>query len=319
MVNRKEMNRSLRIFTALALIILLFGCHGSGGEPSGEEVIINVGGRTVTVASFEARVKRTLGDGGHNQDSNGQGLERAAIRRDVAAELIEEELILGEAARLGIVVEAGELRAESARIREEAVGEGFEKGLTKAYGSMKGWLDELNRRLLIEKTIALVLDEAVEVKKADAKKYYEKNIKDYDTPLKVHARMIVLSTEDEAEKVRAGLTKENFSDTAKKVSLSPEADKGGDLGFFAKGEMPEEFEKAVFSLKPGEISETVKTDYGYHIFLLEAKKSGKRLTFAEASDEIYESMRHQLREARFEQWINSLKKNTHIEVREEFL
>ncbi|MFQ5480920.1 MAG: peptidylprolyl isomerase [Thermodesulfobacteriota bacterium] len=311
--NRAKFNRGLRIFAAMALIIFLFGCGGGSGEPSAEEVIINVGGRTVTYADFTARVKRRLAGAG------GEGVDEAYVRRDTAAEMIEEELILGEAARLGIRLAAGEVSAEGVRIREEAAGEGFNEGIIKAFGNMQGWFDELGRRLLIEKTITVIVDEGLEIKKGEARKYYKEHIKDYDTPQKVRARMIVLSTEDEAEKVREGLTKENFAERARKVSLSPEAAKGGDLGFFARGEMPEEFEKAVFSLKPGEISGTIKTEYGYHIFLLEAKKNGKHLTFTEARKDINETLRRRQRETRFEKWIDSLKKNTQIEVREEFL
>ncbi len=318
-LNKAGSSRGLVAFTALALILLLSGCGGPGGAPSPEEVIINVGGRTVTYAFFQARVRRTIAGGESDATLAGQGVDEAAIRKDVAAEIIEEELILGEAARLGITLPPAELRAEGARIREEADGEGFEEGLIKAYGTMEGWFDELGRRLLIEKTITAVVDEGVEIKKDAALKYYRAHLKDYETGQKVHARMIVLSTEEEAEKVRKGLTKDNFADRARKVSLSPEAPEGGDLGYFARGEMPEEFEKAVFPLKPGEISETVKTEYGYHIFLLVGRTGGKRLTFKEARKDIYKTLRRRGREASFEQWINSLKKNTQIEVREEFL
>jgi len=303
------MKKTLRLFMGLSLILLVFGCNGSTDGPSGEEVIINVGGRTVSLARFNERVKRST-----------QGaLKGSALRRDAALDMIEEELVLGEADRLGITINERELRAEVARLKKEAGPEGFFESIRAAYGSVDSWREELKRRLLIEKTIARVLEGEVSIKKADALRYYKSHKKDYDKPERVRARMIVVSSEEEARKVRKGLTKENFAKIAKEVSLGPEAKEGGDLGFFARHEMPEEFEKAVFGLKPGQISAIVKTEYGYHILLLVSKQGARRLSFKEARDDINDKLRRIGREARLEQWINSLKKKTVIEVREEFL
>ncbi len=308
------MKKVLRLFMTFSLVLLIFGCEGSTGGPSGEEVIINVGGRTVTLARFNERVKRSF-----------QGaVEGSAVRKDVAADMIEEELVLGEAARLGITIDNDELRAEEARLREEAQpdgqgGAGFFEGIRAAYGSVEGWREELKKRLIIEKTMARVIGGEVKIKKDEALKFYRRHKKDYDLPEKVRARMIVVSTEEEAQRVRKGLTKKNFAETARKVSLSPEAKKGGDLGFFARGEMPEEFEKAVFGLKPGEISSIVKTEYGYHILLLVSRKRARRLAFKEARGDINDRLMRMERERRFRAWMASLKKKTVIEVREEFL
>lgn len=303
------MKKTLRLFLGLSLVLLVFGCKGSMNGASGEEVIINVGGRTVSLARFNERVKRSF-----------QGaVKGSALRRDAALDMIEEELVLGEADRLGITINDEELRAEEARLKEEAEPEGFFDAVRAAYGSVDSWREALTRRLLIEKTTARVLEGEVLIKKAEALKYYKSHKKDYALPERVRARMIVVSSEEEAQKVRKGLTKENFAETATKVSLGPEAKKGGDLGFFARGEMPEEFEKAVFGLKSGEISSIVKTEYGYHILLLEARKGARSLAFKEARDDINDKLRRADREARLERWIKSLKKKTVIEVREEFL
>jgi len=297
------------------LAVLIFGCNGAVDGPSGDEVIINVGGRAITLRRFNERVKRSFpgADAG------------IALRKAVAADMIEEELVLGEADRLGITIDGDELKKEEARLREEAGsggkggGEGFFEDIRLAYGSVGAWREALKRRLIIQKAMEMVTGGEVRIKKGEAMKFYRGHKKDYSEPEKVRARMIVVSTEEEAEKVRKGLTKKNFAEVAKKVSLGPEAKNGGDLGLFARGEMPEEFEKAVFSLKPGEISSIVKTEYGYHILLLESKKHTRHIGFKEARDDINDKLRRLKRERRFHIWMNSLKKKTVIEVREEFL
>jgi len=309
------MKKTLRIFMGFTLLFLIFGCKGSSDGPSGDEVIINVGGRAITLSRFNERVKRSF-----------PGAEAGtALRKDVAADMIEEELVLAEAGRLGITIDGDELKKEEARLKEDADpggkggGEGFFEDIRLAYGSVESWREALKRRLLIQKTTERVTGGEVRIKKGEALKFYLSHKKDYDEPERVRARMIVVSTEDEAGKVRKGLTKENFAEVAKKVSLGPEAKNGGDLGFFARGEMPEEFEKAVFNLKPGEISPIIKTEYGYHILLLESKKQARHIGFKEARDDINGKLRRLTRERRFHIWMNALKKKTVIDVREEFL
>ena len=83
---------------------------------------------------------------------------------------------------------------------------------------------------------------------------------------KVKASHILVKTESEARKILDELKKgANFAKLAKQVSECPSKKKGGDLGWFGRGAMVREFEKAAFSLKKGEMSDIVKTQFGYHI------------------------------------------------------
>jgi parvulin-like peptidyl-prolyl isomerase len=85
-------------------------------------------------------------------------------------------------------------------------------------------------------------------------------------PSKVHCAHILVKTEKEANAILEQLKKgEKFSNIAKEVSLCPSGKRGGDLGFFSRGKMVKEFEKAAFALQKGKISPVVKTKYGYHI------------------------------------------------------
>ncbi|MDR0471069.1 MAG: peptidyl-prolyl cis-trans isomerase [Nitrososphaerota archaeon] len=84
--------------------------------------------------------------------------------------------------------------------------------------------------------------------------------------IKVHCCHILVKTLTEATAVKTRLDKgEKFGDTAKQVSLCPSGKKGGDLGTFTRGKMVKEFEKAAFELQKGQISNPIKTTYGYHI------------------------------------------------------
>jgi len=85
-------------------------------------------------------------------------------------------------------------------------------------------------------------------------------------PNKVRCAHILVKTQTEAKAVQDRLAKgESFSAVAQKVSICPSAKKGGDLGQFGRGQMVKEFEIAAFKLQKGEVSEPVKTKFGYHI------------------------------------------------------
>jgi peptidyl-prolyl cis-trans isomerase C len=85
-------------------------------------------------------------------------------------------------------------------------------------------------------------------------------------PDKVHCAHILVKTETEAKNVKARLEKgEKFNAIAACVSLCPSGKKGGDLGSFGRGQMVKEFETAAFKLEKGQVSEPVKTQFGYHI------------------------------------------------------
>ncbi len=115
--------------------------------------------------------------------------------------------------------------------------------------------------------------------------YYNNNIETYQTPEQRHARHILLQATDKdsterhqeqakkAEEVRKlALDGGNFSTLAQQYSEGPTKESGGDLGFFTAGQMVPAFDKAVFSMQPGNISEVIKTQFGYHIILLEEVK-----------------------------------------------
>lgn len=89
----------------------------------------------------------------------------------------------------------------------------------------------------------------------------------------VKASHILVKTEDEAKKLKDEIIKgKDFAQTAKEVSLCPSGQNGGDLGYFTKGQMVKEFEDAAFSMEIGQISNPIKTQFGYHLIYLTDKK-----------------------------------------------
>lgn len=160
---------------------------------------------------------------------------------------------------------------------------------------------------LCEKDIILqYLDEVlfadIKVKDKEIEDYFLKNRKDFEYKPKVIVRQIVLPSEKDAKKVRHRVNAKNFGQVAREVSIAPESEKGGLLGPFVKGSMPSVFDVA-FTMRKGEIRGILKSTYGFHIIMLEEKIPRKRLSLAEAKEQIESLLRKQKEQEEYEKWV----------------
>jgi peptidyl-prolyl cis-trans isomerase C len=122
---------------------------------------------------------------------------------------------------------------------------------------------------------------------AALKKVYEEASKQITDEQEVHARHILVETEDEAKAVAEELKKgADFAELAKKKSKDPGASDGGDLGFFTKDQMVPEFSAVAFALEPGKISDPVKSQFGWHIIKVEEKRSRTAPEFEQVKGQI---------------------------------
>jgi peptidyl-prolyl cis-trans isomerase C len=152
--------------------------------------------------------------------------------------------------------------------------------------------DDFKARLAFARS-RLLMDNllAVEGKAAttdDAmKKVYEDASKQITGEQEVHARHILVETEDEAKAIAGELKKgADFAELAKKKSKDPGASDGGDLGFFTKDQMVPEFSTVAFALEPGKISDPVKSQFGWHIIKVEEKRARKAPEFEQVKAQI---------------------------------
>ena len=119
------------------------------------------------------------------------------------------------------------------------------------------------------------------------KKVYEEASKQIVGEQEVHARHILVETEDEAKKIEDQLKKgADFAELAKKESKDPGASDGGDLGFFTKDQMVPEFSTVAFALEPGKVSDPVKTQFGWHVIKVEEKRTRKAPDFEQVKPQI---------------------------------
>ncbi len=145
--------------------------------------------------------------------------------------------------------------------------------------------DVLFDKLLVEKyTYEFVKN--IEVKEDEIKEYYKLNKREFFQPERIRVSQVLLKTEDKAieilERVKIS-TEESFRKIVREESAGLEADKGGEMGVFERGQLPFEMEKVIFSLDEGEISSVLSSAYGFHIFRLDKKYGSELISESDAS------------------------------------
>ncbi|MCK5237170.1 MAG: peptidylprolyl isomerase [Deltaproteobacteria bacterium] len=303
------------VFAILFAVGCSKGIDQAKQESDRRKTLVVVGAMTITVGDFEDALHRLIPEGQEELTVE----EVRELKKSLIFQMIEEELIVQEAHRRGLKIGEDELAGELKAIEDEYTGETFNDVIKSRYGALEKWKDEIKRKLIIRKLVDNIMETEVEVNSKEARAYYNENKVDYEMPEKVRARMIVVETEEEANKLKAELTRNNFAELAIKHSIGHEASKGGDLGFFAKGDMPLEFEEMVFNLKTGAISDILKTPYGYHIFKLEGKKQERKLSYSAAKASIMEKLKREKADKLFTEIMANLKQTTRIDIYEELL
>ncbi len=154
---------------------------------------------------------------------------------------------------------------------------------------VKHKIDNVIDQILVSEYINQIRDQ-IKIKKDEMEAYYEKNKDQYQEPEQVKVRHILLETEEDARVVLTELKGlkggKDFAQLAEEKSICPSKTKGGDLGWFDRGRMVPAFETAAFNLNKDEISEIVKTKFGYHIIKLEDRKAAKQKSFDSVKDQI---------------------------------
>lgn len=130
-----------------------------------------------------------------------------------------------------------------------------------------------------------------DVTEEEVTEYYNNNKEMFKEGEQASAKHILVDDKDKADEIIKEINEGlSFEEAATKYSSCPSKEKGGDLGYFTKGRMVPEFEAAAFDMNVGEISEPVKTQFGYHIIKLEDKKDERELVLDEVKDQIRQQL-----------------------------
>lgn len=220
--------------------------------------------------------------------------------------LVTKVVIDKEADKRNVKVKDSEIDDEVATYEESYGGEEGLKSALEASGlTLADLKEDIETNIKIEKLMA----KDIEITEDEVKSYYEENKSNFDTPESIEVSHILVEDKETAQeildKLKAG---EDFAELAKEYSTdTATAEKGGELGFITSGEMVEEFEKAAFALKVGEISDIVKTDYGYHIIKATDYKEAKESTYEDSKELAKEAALAEKISSEYSTWVQELK------------
>jgi len=276
----------------MSALLAAAGCTSSKQEPAAPSapaksgpVVAEVNGATITLDEFKKEIENLppyLKPMTETMDGRKEMLETMVIR----------EMILQEAAKEKI--------DESPQVKEK--------------------LADLRKRLIVEAYLKKKVEEKASITDDEIKKFYEENKDKFKHGEQIRASHILVKDEKKLAEAQEALKKGTpFEEVAKKYSTDGAAAKGGDLGWFGKGSMLPEFEKAAFALKEGEISAPVKTKFGTHLIKLTGKRAAGSLPLEEVKDQIRQALLPQKQKEVFEKVKDELKKSAKYSIKEDVL
>jgi len=305
------MRQCLRFLISVLMISVVAALSScTNNMPS--HVVAEVDGDSITVEDFSAELFPFV-EGYRIPTSRQEKTALKNLKQALLDQLIEKRLILNEARKIGITVSDDELEEAFASLKRSYPQGGFDE-VVRDDAALRQWKERLHQRLVIEKVINRVSQITAPIDEDILRKYYKEHRSEFMTPEQVRVRQIVTKDRQTAESVLSKVKRgEPFDELAKRYSIAPEAEMGGDLGFFGRGDMPEEFD-VVFSLQAGETSDIVQSPYGYHIFQVVAKQGQSEANFAEVKDQIRKIIVREEEDKVFQDWLKKVKKKAHIKV-----
>lgn len=293
---------------------------------SGDRVAV-VDGSVITREYFDREMNRVK-QGLLNMGKPLIDSQLSELKKEVLEQLINRELLYQESQRKGIGIGEAAVNEELEALKKGFPSEAeFKSALKEAKLSELEVKSQIERGLAIDEFITGHFVERVTISDNEVRAYYESHPESFKQPEQVRASHILISVDPQAnsskrssarkkaEEIRQKLRKgEDFADLAKKFSQGPSRAKGGDLGYFRRGQMTKPFEDAAFALMPGEVSDVVQTKFGYHLIKVFEKKPEATIAFEEIREVLGRYLTQEKVQNEVSLYIQKLKENAKVEV-----
>ncbi len=242
-------------------------------------------------------------------------LEERALDQAIGA-----KLLLDESARLDVPVTGADIDAEVAKVVTQVGGEeNYKKALAAQNITEEQFRKELEKGVKVNKLVEQACAGVADPTEDEVAAFYEAHKDEYVEPEQVLCQHILVKGSDDAaldkikairERIVAGA---DFAEEAKKYSDCPSGQQGGSLGWFGRGMMVPEFDKAAFEMKKGEVSGVISTQFGYHIIYKAGHKGGGKQTLVDVHDQIRDLLRHEARGRAMDAYVAQLREKATIE------
>jgi peptidyl-prolyl cis-trans isomerase C len=297
------MNKSINIFKTAAILTLfllvflifnpssIFADEGTSTTETNPEDVETILPPETILASFSEQTI-TLGEFNQLWEEVPEDYKLQLDKSMVLDQMISEKLLIQEAKNMGL--------EEDNDVLEQ--------------------IKKMAEQILVQALIEREILDKIKVNDEEVLEYYELNKDSFTEKEQVYLYNILIETEEEAqdvlEQLKAG---GDFSEIAIEKSTGPSAVQGGDLGYLTRGTIIPEIEEVVFTLELEELSEIIKTDFGFHILKITEKKPETVKTLEEVKEDIIQTLLPDKQKEAFENLLEELKSKSEIEINEEVL
>jgi parvulin-like peptidyl-prolyl isomerase len=294
-----------------------------------DKIVARVNGDIILMSDLKGRSMQFLSEMKRkNQPVDEDNIHK--VEKEILNEMIEERLMLQFANNNNIKILDEDIKTaiEDVKKQNNFTDEMLEKVLKNENVTINDYRERLKEQMMISKVINYEVKSNIHIEENEIKKYYEEHRDEFKTPEEVRVRhMVFMYSEEERDsskeevirkkaadilnKIREG---EDFAKLASIYSEDPSAKSGGDLGYFSRGKMIKDFEDAAFILKKGEVSDVIRTPYGFHIIKCEDKKEAGFRPAEEVSGEIEKSIFLEKMKSLKNIWMKKMKEKAFIDV-----
>jgi len=307
------MKKTLIFLTILLIGVSLFSCFPKKEEkpalPTAEEIantFVIINGERISKETYATFISYS------NSVMDTETRTNPAVVEALKKDFIEHRMLLQKAIEAGIEVDESkfqEIVDSFQTIKGQKMLSEFEKTLNLDFDDLK---ELLRQRIIIGKFLEKIAGTDIPISEEELKAYYEKKKNELNADVSAHIQHIV-TYEEKAAQNALSLIKQGipFSEVAEKFSVAPERENGGDLGFINVNEYPDIFKEAL-TLKIGQVSGIVKSEYGYHIFKLIEVQKKTGIGFEALKKSLYADLYGMKQENKVREYINELYEKSEI-------
>ncbi|NNG01891.1 MAG: peptidylprolyl isomerase [Desulfobacteraceae bacterium] len=317
-----------RILTFSLILFMPFaGLQSVADETVADKKIAVVNGVSIPSSEFDTEMDQFK----RRMESQGQPVDPAQLEKlkaQVLNNLVNMELLYQQSQKKNILVKEEQVSSQIDELKKRYKSEPeYENALKEMKLTQAELSERIKKGIAIQELMEKEVISLITISEADAKTFYDANPQYFKQPESVHASHILIkvdtnadeSTKTEAKKKITDIqTKvkngEDFAELAKAFSEGPSGPKGGDLGFFNRGQMVKPFEDVAFALKKDEVSGIVETQFGYHLIKMIKKKQEGTTAFSEVKSRISDFLKKQKTQDKVGAYIETLKKTATIET-----
>lgn len=333
-------NRSGKVLFAAILLITTFRTSPSFAQTKTiEEIVAWVNNDVILKSEYEAR-KMTLREELARPAPQGAGLQGAQLEQAfneqtklLLQNLIDETLILQQAKDMGLSAETEVIKTMD-KLRQDHKLDSFEaleKEIVSSGYNLEDFKQNIRVSFLSDQVMSREVYPRVIVTMEEGRKYYDSHLKEFDKPAGIRVREIIVLTENrgpeliesqrqKAEEALAAIKKgDDFAEVAGKYSESDTAAQGGDLGFYAKGELAPALEAITDKLDKGQVSDIIPVQGGFMILKVEDKHNGGILPFDLAQKEIFDILWRQAVRPKQREYLTKLRTDGFVRTAEGYI